>query len=256
MTSLLYRIQGFIKRSKWLGEIVGSPFSAGRFWIKARNNPLARQNGLYSGYKFEFRGMDLPIIREIIHEKEYDFLNKDIESIAQPVILDIGAHIGLFALTMFKFNAKASVVSIEAGPETFELLYKNKNFNPDLEWTIKNAAAWEDDSYISFDQSVNSMNQKIKDGGKTRVQGISLDALLQETGLQEIDLMKVDIEGAEEAFLQGQKENLKKVKRLVIELHKDYCDTTKVQELLKGIYKNISQLNDRNSSKPVLYCTQ
>jgi hypothetical protein len=96
------------------------------------------------------------------------------------------------------------------------------------------------------------MSHKVSAKGSVQVKGISLAALTEGRG--DIDLMKVDIEGAEEAFLCADPAALTPVKRLVIELHPQLCDTQRVRDVLQKAFSQIVEIHGRTSSKPLLYC--
>lgn len=251
------RITNFIDRSRWLGEIMSSPYQAGIHWVRIRFSPQLKAIGKYGSYKFRFRGMDVPIVREIIHEKEYDFLRSKIENIKEPNILDVGAHIGLFSICILNIVPDAHILSVEAGPDTFQMLTNNvecANNDKKAMWKAINRAAWSDSSVIKFNDTGMSMSQQVNKDGKIEVTGVSLKELIKMSGNDKVDLMKVDIEGAEEEFLCATPEVLKNVDRLVIELHNECCDVKKVKDLLDKTYTNIEYMTDRNSNRPVLYC--
>jgi FkbM family methyltransferase len=251
------RMAGFIYRSRWLGKIMSSPYHAGIHWIRIRFSPQLKAMGKYGSYRFKFRGMDVPIIREVIHEKEYDFLKSQIEHIKEPNILDVGAHIGLFSICMLNIVPSAHILSVEAGPDTFQMLTNNverAKSEKAATWKAINRAAWSDSSIIKFNDAGMSMSQQVNKDGKIEVSGVSLAELIEMSGADKIDLMKVDIEGAEEEFLCATPEILKNIDRLVIELHNECCDVEKVKDLLDGSYAEVKYLKDRNSNRPVLYC--
>ena len=251
------RITNFIDRSRWLGEIMSSPYQAGIHWVRIRFSPQLKAMGKYGSYTFRFRGMDVPIVREIIHEKEYDFLKPEIENIKEPNILDVGAHIGLFSICMLNIVPNAHILSVEAGPDTFQMLTNNverANSNNKTTWKAIHRAAWSDSSIIKFNDTGMSMSQQVNKDGKIEVTGVSLEELIKMSGKDKVDLMKVDIEGAEETFLCSTPKALKNVDRLVIELHNECCDVEKVKRLLNKSYTKIEYMTDRNSTRPVLYC--
>ena len=79
-----------------------------------------------------------------------------------------------------------------------------------------------------------------------------LDGLVGASGA--VDLMKVDIEGSEEAFLCANPDLLRRVHHLVVELHPYLCDTGRVEEVLRDIYGTVEKMQGRSSSKPLLMC--
>tara|TARA_A100000164_G_C21422303_1_gene547256 strand:+ start:366 stop:575 length:210 start_codon:yes stop_codon:yes gene_type:complete len=66
--------------------------------------------------------------------------------------------------------------------------------------------------------------------------------------------MKIDIEGAEEAFLCDNDVDLSNVKNLIIELHPSRCDTKKIRALLEANFTKTTEKHDPSLSKPLLLC--
>ena len=81
---------------------------------------------------------------------------------------------------------------------------------------------------LTFSDVGDSMSHRVSDEGAVEVQGMSLYELLSASKFDTVDLMKLDIEGTEEAFLCENPELLKRVNILVVELHPNVCDTQKV----------------------------
>lgn len=98
------------------------------------------------------------------------------------------------------------------------------------------------------------MGHKVAQDSALKIPGISLTTLLAEVG-KPVTLMKIDIEGAEEAFLCGHADLLKnKVRSLVIELHPRSCDAAAVRKTLEQAYTSITEVSDTQTDKPLLWC--
>ena len=99
------------------------------------------------------------------------------------------------------------------------------------------------------------MSNRIEDSGDISVQGVTYSKLLEEIGSpMNIDLMKIDIEGSEEAFICDLPDIFQHVERLVIEIHPNLCDAHRVMDTLHNQFHQISEIKDRISSKPLIYC--
>lgn len=212
---------------------------------------MAPFQGKYYGYNFTFRGCDLSALKEVFIDQEYEFLKDILTTDKPPVILDVGAHIGTFSLWALKTNPKAQIISVEASPNTFKIVNDTAQ-KTQKNWKVINRAAWKNTDSIAFSDDGESMSHKVLPEGKKMVQGIPLSELAKD----DIDLMKIDIEGAEEAFLSQNHEALENVACLVIELHPNYCDTDKVREVINKYYPNVEEVQGRISNKPLLLCTK
>jgi FkbM family methyltransferase len=124
-------------------------------------------------------------------------------------------------------------------------------------WEALNAAAWgEDGGRLRFSAAGPSMSHRVSTEGDIVVEGITLKHLLNNLAGDDgiVDLMKVDIEGSEEAFLGADPNLLRRVRSIVIELHPSLCDTARVEKMLRGFYGTVQNVKDRSSSKPLLLC--
>ena len=90
--------------------------------------------------------------------------------------------------------------------------------------------------------------------GHQPVQGIDLAALWQLLPSDKVDIMKIDVEGAEEEFLYSQPELLEKVRHLIIEIHPYVCNETRIRGLLRQHFSCVKDVPGRISSKPLLHC--
>jgi FkbM family methyltransferase len=126
------------------------------------------------------------------------------------VFLDIGANIGGYALFVAGLGLKqARVIAIEPQPELFERLTYNISLNRDRPVkAIACALADKDGEMTLFLDAGNKGQSSLKMVGWGAERGESLQVptktlltLAREEGLQRIDAVKIDIEGAEDLVL-------------------------------------------------------
>lgn len=143
-------------------------------------------------------------------------------------ILDAGAHIGLATLYWKRLYPLASVMAVEPHPETAAILRKNieENFLTKVDVVEAALSDREGQQELFFDKSPerwystagfthgawNGEQQSERVWVKTR----RLSDLLRE---YEPDLVKLDIEGAEEMVLRQAQEQLKIAKIYLVEFH-------------------------------------
>lgn len=250
--SRLKRLAGTLR---WLHPLAGSLPAA--LWLVMRRK--LDQNALLSAKfnerPFYFRGTDSNALFEVFHEREYEFLDPIIMGKESPVVFDIGAHIGTFAIWALSRNPGAQVLSVEADPQTFNVLTKNRS-QGQAGWEIVNRAASDvDGATIRFSNDGPTMSHRISPDGTLEIETVSLSSLMERiAGNECVDVLKVDIEGAEEGFLCAAAHLLPKVRCLVVELHPGLCDTTKVREVIDAHFKVVDDIAGRHSNKPLLYC--
>lgn len=115
-------------------------------------------------------------------------------------IVDIGANIGVFSLMAAQRWCQAHILAFEPSPSNFSWLEHNVRSSHARQITCRPVAVagtrGEARFYLKGDSGWHSL---IGDGAKTSiaVQTITLDDVLNETDAKQIDILKLDCEGAE-----------------------------------------------------------
>jgi FkbM family methyltransferase len=187
-------------------------------------------------YKIAFR--DSPVFLISINELFISEFYKFRTSNDRPRIIDCGSYIGT-SILYFKTNYPNAIVSgFEPDDTNYKIIKTNlENWNFS-DTTVTNAAIWINNDTINF-HSKGNMASRIEDGivtddNKRTVQCVRLKDLLNE----EIDFLKIDIEGAEHAVLKDCSDNLATVKNLFVEYHGVYSEMFKLNEILEILWKN------------------
>lgn len=134
----------------------------------------------------------------------------------QGVFLDIGANIGLFSFYIHQRRPRAAIHAFEPHPVNFECLRRSCEMNavPAIE---PHRAAVSDRSgelELFLDESDaggHSVNRGALRNNRAqtriaRVPAIRLDDFVRERGLTRLDVIKIDIQGAEAAAIRGARE--------------------------------------------------
>ena len=139
----------------------------------------------------------------------------------RPYILDCGANIGVSVLNYKRQFPNARIIAFEPDPHFVPVLRRNLDRNSASDVQIVEAAVWICDGEADF-------FCEGADGSKlTAVGGPSAGAVLVKTvDLRRfmsipIDLIKMDIEGAEHEVILGIADRLGLVKNMIIECHID-----------------------------------
>lgn len=134
---------------------------------------------------------------------------------SHPVIIDCGANIGLSVLWLAEHYPGASVLAFEPESSLFRMLQQNitaNNFQADL----RSDAVWNQNTEVRFTTG-KKQDAHISESGTATAKAIRLKDVLQT--FTHIDLLKIDIEGAEYAVLNDCRDELHKVKNLFVECH-------------------------------------
>jgi FkbM family methyltransferase len=168
--------------------------------------------------------------------------------------VDLGAHIGLFSLFILHHCPSAVVDSVEASRGTYEILRRNSTINEGLAWRAHWAAMWSRDGEVSFnaDQDASTGHHIDVSGARAAVPALSLATLLRERVRSEVDLLKLDVEGAEEAVLCENPALLRSVAAVTLEIHPDRCNERRVLGVLHDEYEYVYSVEGRRSVKPLV----
>jgi FkbM family methyltransferase len=141
--------------------------------------------------------------------------------------IDIGANIGLYTLLAAHLVAPGdTVVAVEPSPREQVSLRRNLAVNGQLAVRVRTEALGRADGTATLhvtDASHSGQNTlgapvyartKVIDEIEVRV--TTFDRLVNEEGLERIDVVKIDVEGAEELVLQGGEASLRRFRPLVL----------------------------------------
>lgn len=154
-------------------------------------------------------------------------------------VLDAGACIGEFTVQTAK--RAGEVVAIEPSPENRRWLQRNIAENGLQNVCVVGKAAWNRRAplrlWISEENIGGHSVVGDRGGGNIEVQADTLDNIISDLGIEKVDFVKMDIEGAEVEALEGAKRVLGTTKKIVIETHPGKNGrkrTPRVQSLLES----------------------
>lgn len=250
MLSRMKRIHAIA--SRW-APVVNGQLSAYLFFARAKFG-TATTNASYKGISFRFRSCDLSAIDETLIRGEYEFIVPFIAAIPSPLIVDAGMNVGDFSILAVAVNPRSNIVGIEADAGTAALARSNAPSRSEGSWTVLQRAAWKNNENVFLETGALSVSTKVSALGRTPVQGIDLPTLWAQLPAREVDVLKIDVEGAEEAFLCEHPEFLAHVRHLIVEIHPKVCDEARVRRTLGEAFPRVTEVAGRISSKPLLHC--
>jgi len=158
-----------------------------------------------------------------VYRENYEFEMKYLENQMQPgnVMVDVGANLGIYSMIAGKLvGDHGKVLAFEPSFTTFEFLKKNQILNG-----LKNIScfpvALSDTAgtatlYHSSDIGSHSLGQIDGMGNLEEIEMTTMDKVVATEGLERIDLIKIDVEGAEELVLKGAEMSIKRWRPTVI----------------------------------------
>lgn len=169
------------------------------------------------GIRFDIRRnykTDRIVIMEVLEENVYEVSSGRFN--LGGVVIDLGANIGAFSLYAAKQGA--IVYAVEPEPNNIKALEKNISLNNFSDKIFILPYAISDKKGVAIIND-NGGDSTIKDDeGGTEVELMPLDNLFSLYHINEVDVMKIDIEGSEvETILGASKETLNKCKYITME---------------------------------------
>lgn len=162
---------------------------------------------------------DIRIFHSIFVKKDYNIPIK----IKPKFIIDAGAYVGYSSMYFSSKYPNAKIISIEPEKNNFSTLKENtKNIN-NIE--VINAGLWYKNCLLNIiDRGTGNFGFMLKEisspPNNASIKSITIKNIMERFGIDEIDILKIDIEGAEkELFLKDSKNWIDKVNIIIIELH-------------------------------------
>gem|GEM_PF-1382441 len=224
-----------------------------------RTNDAYETELRYGEQTFVARKQDMNAVNEVLVNGAYDYMIPFLGKLDHaPVVLDCGANIGSFGLRLLKERPDARIVSVEAAPDTYAVLKKNCELNA-ADWRAVHAALWKFDGRLVLHRDGSSERHSVREATDRIVETVparTLESIREELGLDRIDLLKMDIEGAEAVVIPASSEAVD-AGRMIIELHKNHSAPTRCCEILVKMYPHAlvetEHLNDKLHPNIVYY---
>lgn len=154
------------------------------------------------------------IFNELFQQEIYRFQTDE----SNPYIIDAGANIGLATIYFKQLYPQARIVAFEPDLQVYDILEKNINsFGYDGVQLVRKGL-WDKETTLMF-------KSEGADGGRAALKSDKTDLVeIQTTSLrpylsEKVDLLKIDIEGAETKVLEDCADLLVNVERIFVEYH-------------------------------------
>ncbi len=138
------------------------------------------------------------------------------------IVMDIGAHVGIFSLFASEFCKKGKIYSFEPIKENYNMLVSNVNLNEIKNIIPLNLAVSKKNEpvkiYLNSDESAHSIffqgNEFVK------VNSATLEKIFDEYEIENCNVMKIDCEGAEYEIINSIPDKyFSKINKMIIEYH-------------------------------------
>jgi FkbM family methyltransferase len=165
------------------------------------------------------RTTDVSVFEEIIINSEYSIG----PSRPPRTIVDAGANIGLTSVFFANKFPHATIVAVEPERSNFEML--KTNVAPYSNIVPFHSALWKEDTLLTLSDpgmghwGYQTREKRHGDTADRGVPGTTVEGLMKRHGWEFIDILKIDIEGAEKEVFEASAAWIDRVGIIIVELH-------------------------------------
>lgn len=178
-------------------------------WLKEHFDSILEGALIETDIKFSIRTLhDFFVISSLWEEQ----LTRVFKLGKGMTFLDVGAHIGRYTLRAGMMVGKeGKIIAVEPNRDNFDVLVRNIALNRLTNCIPLNLAAYSSDTELDLFHGPSSAEHSIKEDfgkGSQKVKSRALDNVLEEIGVKKVDMVKIDVEGAELEVLRGMEKTL------------------------------------------------
>jgi len=237
-TKITVKIRGIINTKR------ENDFLKSHGFTRIQENNYINVEGDYGKLTLRKKGSDWEVFKQIFQYHEYGPLVKALKlnGIVPNLILDLGANIGLTTIYLKKYHPEAEIICVEPDINNFNQLSLNTIYLPNI--NLIHAAIWskstlliEDMPFRGGDDWSKSFREYPEDSSIPTVSGITIEEILKKHSKLEIDVLKIDVEGAERFIFDETSSNLsflEVTKVIAIEIHDEFNIREKINNILRN----------------------
>lgn len=141
-------------------------------------------------------------------------------------IVDLGGNIGLASRFFAAANIGCNILAVEPDESNLQLYKMNMSCIHSDQWNAIHAAVWHTNAPVvlgsppdGLDFDSIQVRSEVAEHDRTTICGLTPATIFEKSGFPRIDLIKVDIEGAEVEMFKGDNKWLDNVRAIAIEFH-------------------------------------
>ena len=180
----------------------------------------------------------LSMYKEIIEKEIYKFYTTS----KNPYIIDCGANIGLSIIYFKTIYPDADIIAFEPDKQIFNILTKNIQSFKLNKVRLVSKAIWSKKTTLNFQSEGADAGRIITTTTRENTKRIQTDCLIDYLN-KPVDLLKIDIEGAELEALESCKNKLHFVENLFIEYHSFVNQKQKLDKIIQILLDQNFKLN-------------
>jgi FkbM family methyltransferase len=208
------RNQSQLYRRLYVGDNVIPSYDVIRFFYKLMNLLKVKNLTLLKVYSKEHNYKYCCRVEDFNPDREEDILKLFCPKEGD-IVVDVGAHIGKYSIIASKMvGSKGKVIAIEAHPDNCDILKQNITLNKLSNVIVLNCAAHSTETLVKLYEpgqedgftiynTIMTDRPSLNTQRYIEVKANTLDSLLLEKGIKQVNWIKIDVEGAEFEVLRG-----------------------------------------------------
>jgi FkbM family methyltransferase len=214
--------------------------------IKKENVILETRNDIK--IKIRTNSTDIMQLGTVWLVEDYEVSGFNINN--EDIVIDIGAHIGLFSLFVSQYCKNGKIFSYEPIEKNFRILKENIELNKIKNVIYFNSAVSNQSNklkiFIDSDDSAHSIFESDRDF--IEVNSTTIKSIFDENKIKKCNLLKLDCEGAEYQIIESiPKEYFLKIDKMIIEYH----IANENPELYKKLIQNLKDNSFKIKIEPI-----
>jgi FkbM family methyltransferase len=185
----------------------------------------------FCGRRFSFRGRDDRGVLTHFMSDNYRIVDRPDDPVRY--IIDAGANIGDETLRFRHFHPQATIVAVEPAADNYAVLVRNFRDDPQVKTVC--CGVWPTAAKLVVERGATHEGYRVREvnGGDFDVEAVTIEQLMKDHGLPRIDILKLDIEGAEyHLFARNTESWIGKVRVLIFE-----CNDTDVRGAAQSVFR-------------------
>ena len=185
------------------------------------------------------RGSDILTFTEVIQQEVYSEVVTAVRDCH--TVIDLGANIGLASRYFADHFPDCRILAVEPNPGTYEILLLNvERLVAEGRCRTLQAAVWGSEKSLAGGAvddpdhfSAFAVHETVDASVEDSIAGWPMSQIIAHSGFARVDLLKVDIEGAEVELFKGDVDWLQQVRTIAIEFHHNSRADCRFDDLMK-----------------------